>query len=134
MSKFPLNDKFYNVHVNGESYEIMGENLCAFVNDCTSAKALSYNVDQFNELTENIPCFDGFSYNALPVEMNGKVFILSNRLINAGEEIFYSYGWKYWRSRIRIALNDGSFDDLLGLDKKYGTLQNGSIVLPFSNV
>ena len=31
-----------------------------------------------------------------------KLFIVSTRDINAGEEIFYSYGFNYWRGRISM--------------------------------
>ena len=30
----------------------------------------------------------------------GKLFVVSTRDIKAGEEIFYSYGYDYWRGRV----------------------------------
>ena len=34
------------------------------------------------------------------------MFIVSKRDINAGEEIFYSYSWQYWKPRVKVLHED----------------------------
>ena len=90
---------------DGRSYKILGDTLCAKINDCTAAVTKPYTLDEFKAIndTSGVPCIDGFDYNAVPLSQpNGKIFIVSKRDIKAGEEIFYSYSWQYWRPRVTL--------------------------------
>ena len=76
-------DKAYNiVGPDGLGYQILGEGVCAFINDCTSAMAHQYTIDEWRTLTDsatitNVPCFEGFEYNAVALSQpNGKMFIV----------------------------------------------------------
>jgi hypothetical protein len=128
-----------------KDYKILGENICAFINDCTSATDHAISFDGWQSLnlqtdSSGIPCYEGFSYNAKFLsDHNGKVFVLSNRLIHPGEEIFVPYGWyfiafimydflisyktnklhrDYWSARVDID-KDGKLHHFLQFKEKY---------------
>ena len=87
-------DKAYAITgPDGKDYKILGDTLCAKINDCSGALAKPLHVDEFIAMNDTgVPCYDGFEYNAVPLSQpNGKMFIVSKRDINAGEEIFHSY-------------------------------------------
>ena len=70
------NDKLFDIiGPDGEKYHIIGQNLCAYINDCTSIMNSSYTPTELVILKENSKlddsnsgtvCYDGFSYNAKP--------------------------------------------------------------------
>lgn len=88
-----------------KDYKILGENICAFINDCTSVthRALSFadweklNADDASNTSPHPsgrPCYEGSQYNARALfDETGKVFVLSNRVIQPNEEIFIPYRW-----------------------------------------
>ena len=41
--KFPYNDKYFNIEVDNEGYSILGEGICAMINDCSNALELLNN-------------------------------------------------------------------------------------------
>ena len=108
--KFKDFDKAYNIlGLDGRNYKILGDTLCAKINDCTAAMAKPYTLDEYRVInrTVGVPCFDDFEYNAAPLsQANGKLFIVSKRKIKAGEEIFYPYSWQYWRLRVSLVHED----------------------------
>ena len=109
-TKFKDFDKAYNVvGLDGRSYKILGDTLCAKINDCTAAMGKPFTLDEYRTInsTEGVPCFDDFGYNAVPLsQANGKLFIVSKREIKAGEEIFYPYSWQYWKLKVSLVHED----------------------------
>ena len=113
INKFPENDKAHDMTgPDGIEYKNLGDNICAYINDCTAALYRSYTVEEWVALNNSdyrpgVPCIDEFSYNALALNVwGGKIFVVSTREILAGEEIFYPYGWQYWRTRMTIIKNN----------------------------
>ena len=95
---FYHNDKLFDVkNINGKEHKVIGNNICAYINDCTSALNRSYTIqaiEMLNNGSIKMNCFDNYSYNAKYVKtFEGKVFIKSIIDINKDEEIFFSYGW-----------------------------------------
>ena len=113
INKFPGNDKSHDMNgPDGVKYKNLGNNICAYINDCTAALYRPYTVEEWHAVNNSdyhpgVPCIDNFAYNAEPLYHGpgGKIFILSTREILAGEEIFYPYGWQYWKAKMTI-LND----------------------------
>ena len=113
ITKFNGNDKIYDITgPDGLKYKILGDTVCAYINDCTAALYRPYTVEEWHSVNNSnygpgVPCIDNFAYNAEPLyHSSGKVFIISSREILAGEEIFYSYGWQYWNTRMTILNNN----------------------------
>jgi hypothetical protein len=97
-SNFYHNDKLFDIkNINGKEHKIIGNNICAYINDCTSALNRSYTIqaiEMLNNGSIKMNCFDNYSYNAKYVKtFEGKVFVKSINDINKDEEIFFSYGW-----------------------------------------
>ena len=87
-----LRDKMISTRgPDGLSYVIIGQNICAKINDCTSILNKSYTQEEVNELdkTKKVPsCFDGFSYNAKSISnpqtgnlISSYVIVISSRLM-----------------------------------------------------
>ena len=113
---------------DGEMYHIIGRNICSAINDCTSILNKSHTKDDVTQLEKGVSkCYDGFSYNArtrsfdqsgkvcctqsmyiygnltqLFYTVIGKIFLIADRTIKSGEEIYFHYGFDYWRSLINI--------------------------------
>ena len=134
------NDKLFAVTgVDGEKYEILGENVCAYINDCSAVLKRPYAIEEFVEFSKDtsdkdpgIACFDGYSYNAMAVSNNGKMFVAANRIINAGEEIFYPYSWGYWKNRLKLDIHDipDKVYTIPELAEKFGRREDGSVLIP----
>ena len=97
ISKFLDNDKIFTIHGPDRlTYHILGENICAYINDCTTIMKTIVRYDQISLIDDNIykQCYTDYEYNATPVthESTGKLFIVATRDIQPGEEIFYPYG------------------------------------------
>ena len=90
---------------NNARLTIIGDGICSVINDPVYLLGNRFNQQQmeaFESETEQIPLYAGLSYNARYVITRlGKVFIAAIRDIEAGEEIFYSYGNAYWVPIIR---------------------------------
>ena len=90
-------NKLFDIYdYNGDSYKIIGNNICSYINDCTIALSRNYTVDEYENINHEeymTQCFDNYSYNARYHREQSKVFIISTRDIMQGEEIFFSYGW-----------------------------------------
>lgn len=98
---FPIfinNDKLLDIqNSNGKEYKIVGNNVCAYINDCTSALNRSYtiqDIEMINNGSIEMNCFDNYNYNSkYIITREGKAFVIAIKDINEGEEIFSSYGW-----------------------------------------
>jgi len=98
---FPLlidNDKLFDINnSNNKHYKIIGNNICAYINDCTSVLNRTYtihDIEMINNGNMSMTCFDNYNYNAKYVKtFEGKVFVKSITNINKDDEIFFSYGW-----------------------------------------
>jgi SET domain-containing protein len=98
---FPMlidNDKLLDVpNSDGKEHKIIGNNICAYINDCTSALNRSYtlhDIEIINNGSMQINCFDNYNYNSkYIVTREGKAFVIAIKDIIKGEEIFSSYGW-----------------------------------------
>jgi hypothetical protein len=113
ISKMVDNDKVHDTTgPDGLMYKILVDNVCAYVNDCTAALHRPYTVEEWHAVNNSnygpgVPCIDNFSYNSYPMfQLSGKVFAMSTREILAGEEIFYPYGWQYWKTKMTILKNN----------------------------
>lgn len=96
--QFYQSDKLYTISsVRNEMMKIVGNTLCAYINDCIDTSKLNYTKTDGNVVIHNhdpVPTFDNFPYNAGPMSTKlGKVFITSITNIPAGAEICYFYGW-----------------------------------------
>jgi hypothetical protein len=96
----PYNDKYYGLKKNKN---ILGKGICSIINDCSNAIVLlNSNSTLLQEKNDPSQCYDGFSYNARPMFVDNKIFIISIRHLLGGEEIFYPYGWSYWKVNYRF--------------------------------
>jgi len=111
---FPDETRYFDTYLieeaGGEEYDytIVGNTICSLINDAvhvfssvdseTGVGTIPYStaeLDAFEESDEFgiLPTLPGFAYNANYTRTAlGKVFIVSTRMIAAGEEIFYPYG------------------------------------------
>ena len=84
------NDKLFNVEgPDGKSYHILGENICAYINDCTSIMNKSYTsaevafLDSLDKgdksMQSGAVCYAGHAYNAAALThwQTGNNFFLS---------------------------------------------------------
>ena len=84
-------DKSVFLKIEEKDYVLVGDGICAMINDCR-------DVNKGHQ-----ECHDGFHHNARVMTLHSKVFIVSNRPIRAGEELFWDYDgdqgtyWKNWR-------------------------------------
>ena len=108
-AKIKGNDKAYSITgPDGSDYKILGDNICAYINDCTAALNRPYTIDEWkfvnnSDYRPGIPCIDNYSYNADPLyHKSGKLFVIALRNILKDEEIFFPYGWQYWKTRMKI--------------------------------
>ena len=107
-----MRNKLFSIRgPDGNQYSIVGTNVCALINDCTSIMNSTYTnpeivsdsvlTNYFNGLVEGpsdvpaAPCYEGHDYNAAALSHSdsGKLFIVATRDIKANEEIYYPYGW-----------------------------------------
>ena len=73
------------------------------INDCSNAiLLLNSNSTLLQEENDPSRCYNGFSYNAKAIFLGNKLFVVSARHISGGEEIFYPYGWSYWKTNYRV--------------------------------
>lgn len=95
----PVNKLFHTkVKQDNSRFVIAGDTLCSLINDAVHVFGTTYSssqIESFRTATrrDSIPTYSGFEYNARSVRVaTGKVFIVSNRDIHVGEEIFFAYG------------------------------------------
>jgi hypothetical protein len=102
-SKLPYNDKLFGIKHNDKSYSILGEGVCAIINDCSNAIVmLQNNSSLLNEVDDPSECYVNQSYNAMALHIGSKIFILSTKEILPGDEIFYPYKWQYWKKQYYV--------------------------------
>ena len=98
-------DKSLQFTFEGHEYMMVGEGICAMINDCRDLKK------------GRGECHDGFDYNAKVIteKTSGKVFIVTARYVKKGEELFWSYegsDGKYWetwtgpKENVKVSRND----------------------------
>lgn len=80
-------DKVMGLSVAGIDYAILGDNICAFLNDASNV----LDGPKFDAFGEYFP-YPGFENNCEMVGNFGKIFFASKRDIIQGEELFVSYG------------------------------------------
>lgn len=94
-------DKLFDIELtqNGvrRPYCIVGEGICAYINDCANILGKEYSKADLEELQYNesseIQTYPGYEYNAHVAKTAlGKIFIVSMKEIKANSEIFFSYG------------------------------------------
>jgi hypothetical protein len=117
---------------DGDSAYIMGENVCAFINDCVtilnnpkimdkdfldSWKTKILGMSARGEATaswmpEEIQCSAGREENvvSLTTSNGSKVLIVAKRDIMPGEELFLFYGNNYWHPRALSLLEHNHMD------------------------
>lgn len=70
-----ISDKMMMVRgIDAVLYVILGNNICAYINDCTSFSKPTYFEKLWylnTGLDVDQPCYDSFSYNARSSEMSG---------------------------------------------------------------
>jgi len=120
-SKLPYNDKYFGIEFAGEKYSILGESMCAIINDCSNAiEILKQNSTLLNE-NDNDPseCYENLNYNAVALAMGSKVFVVSSRDIVPNEELFFSYQWLYWKKQFlqKQLLNEHYMKPIIKVDK-----------------
>lgn len=91
-------DKAFDVTgLDGLEYKIVGTSVCAYINDCAMIM-YNYSREELDAIFshpdhDSIPTYPGTDYNArYDKSSRGKVFIVAQRDITQGEEIFFSYG------------------------------------------
>lgn len=107
---FNSNYLYSSKKITGEGFHIvpdMNKPICAIINDCALIVGNNYTNEELEAYEANdtliMPTYPGYAYNARPMfTLMGKVFIISNEIIPAGAEIFYSYGNRYWVPRIKF--------------------------------
>ena len=82
-----LSDKVMGLNVAGVDYAILGDNICAIINDAANV----LDNPRFDGMGEYLP-YRGFDNNCEMVGNFGKLFYVSTRDIEKGEELFVSYG------------------------------------------
>ncbi|CAM9831269.1 unnamed protein product [Ectocarpus fasciculatus] len=99
-TRYP-SDKLFTINLPEDGvmqpYHIIGEGICAHINDCADILGKQYTLEDIQELRYNesasLPTYPGYSYNAHYLKTAlGKVFIASVTDIKANTEIFFSYG------------------------------------------
>jgi hypothetical protein len=104
------NNYTWDLDVNGEPNIIIGNSLCAIINDCVNILNNSriLNREYLNywhtattthgsslEVPEEIACTDGRTHNVVSIMSGQKVFYVAARDIMPGEELFVYYGNSY---------------------------------------
>jgi hypothetical protein len=80
-------DKVMGLSIAGADYVILGDNICAIINDASNV----LDGPKFDENGDYLP-YAGFSNNCEMVGNFGKLFYVSSRDIKKGEELFVYYG------------------------------------------
>jgi hypothetical protein len=101
---------------DGDSAYILGDNVCAFINDCVSIldNPLIMNSEFLDNWRENmtirdveghapaswmpdeIKCPAGMAENVMSLSVGRKILVVATRVIEPGEELFLFYGNTYW--------------------------------------
>mmetsp|Transcript_21351 Transcript_21351/g.48331 ORF Transcript_21351/g.48331 Transcript_21351/m.48331 type:complete len:218 (+) Transcript_21351:159-812(+) len=110
---FPGDKNFGVVGPDDLLYVIIGQNVCAYINDCSTVLAQNYTLEEWQAMDETTyvsqrKCYDGFSDNAFILKASAaptKIFVAASRDIEAGEEIFFPYLWQYWKPQAQERLN-----------------------------
>jgi hypothetical protein len=89
-----LDDKKLDIEIDGVDYIIVGNTLCAKINDCANILERKQVLDDLGneDMTVDFIPYEGYTYNSVIYAHYGKMFIVSTKDIKAGEEIFSSYG------------------------------------------
>jgi len=93
---FDYEDKLLGLN---EKYDLLGRSIAAYANDCIDFKYEKYGTEEYKQWIEKekFPNHKGCEYNSKFMFKGNKVFLVSTRQIKAGEEIFLSYGFGYWK-------------------------------------
>lgn len=137
---------FHTVDLTGTTHAIIGDTICAEINDCArinnhpfTARDINYFSKRRNMILPSIP---GFANNAQGVTTSGKVWVVSLRDIEAGEEILYSYRVGYWLETLasnitavepknaRFPATDTDYD-MTSVEDMFDTAGKGSVTLHF---
>lgn len=98
-NRYQYDKSFATTALDNNKYTILGNTMCAYINDCTSAMHKSFTLNEWNELNNSSTgreptCYDGFKYNVKAVmSVGGKIFYVATSDIAAGQEIFVPYSW-----------------------------------------
>lgn len=99
-SKF-INDKMFDdeskmLYIN-EKYSIIGKSIAGYANDCVIfPEKMSEGEYQEFKNNEGLKLHPNCAYNAKLDDTGNKIFLIAERKIEAGEEIYVSYGFDYW--------------------------------------
>jgi hypothetical protein len=81
-SNFCHNDKLFDItNINGKKHKIIGNNICSYINDCTSALNRSYTmqaIEMFNNGSIEMNCFDNYNFNSKYIVTREKGICYSN--------------------------------------------------------
>ena len=113
---------------DGENSYIMGDNICAFINDCATminnaritpdfmmawganiSATLDSRISTTNWMPDEIQCPIGMSKNVEGLSIGSKLMVFSSRDIEPGEELFLWYGNTYWYTRAFKYLETGTY-------------------------
>ena len=110
--RLPYNDKYFGFEFKNKEYMVLGKDVCSMINDCSNAIILlNNNGTLINEENDPSECYENLSYNARAVYIGSKIFIMSTRAVFPGEEIFFSYSWRYWKSNY-LAVSNKSMQEI----------------------
>ena len=86
--------KAMNIDLNGVDHTIIGNTICAMINDCANILGREIILDSSGQEVkpETFAPYEGYSYNVNFLSHLGKMFAVSSRDIKEGEELFASYG------------------------------------------
>jgi hypothetical protein len=84
--------------LDGQEYNILGNTVCAYINDCTMSMQHPFTLREWEEMNNSSQfgssCFNGFSYNLKSImHVGGKVFFVASANIDPGRELFIPYTW-----------------------------------------
>jgi hypothetical protein len=87
-------DKGLEITLGGETFTILGNNICAYLNDCGNVydRVPILDSNGKEDTTIDFAPYDGYNYNVAFRSMYGKMFAVSLKEIKEGEELFVSYG------------------------------------------
>lgn len=94
---FDYEDKFLALN---DKYVLLGRSVAAYANDCINFDVKKYGSEEYKNWVEKeeFPRHENCEYNSRFLYKGNKVFLVAKKDLRAGEEIFLSYGFEYWRS------------------------------------
>ena len=115
---------------DNDSAYILGDNVCAFINDCVSilnnpSIMNSEFLDKWREnmtardaeghapaswMPDEIKCPAGMAENVMSLSVGRKILVVATRVIEPGEELFLFYGNTYWHPRAANLFKNGNIE------------------------